>query len=54
MLSSHAYYAFKVNQLFTNYAENFFFKYLIFYACACPERRLMCNYIVLTQKRVRD
>ena len=24
MLSSHAYYAFKVNLLFTNYAENFF------------------------------
>ena len=23
MLSSHAYYAFKVNLLFTNYAENF-------------------------------
>jgi len=40
MLSSHAYYAFEVNLLFSNYAEKFIStqtKYLNFYVCACSE-----------------
>ena len=44
MLSSHAYYAFEVNLLFSNYADFFFStqtKYLIFY---CTEARQKQKY----------
>ena len=56
MLSSHACYAFEVNLLFSNYAEKIFStqtKYLIFYACACSERRPTHNCNVLMRRRVR-
>ena len=90
MLASHACYAFEVNLLVSNYAENFLvhtqnisfsivlkhdknrniilwdpilvngLPYIIGctqniqpYASACSERKSMCNYNILTQRRVR-
>ena len=51
MLSSHAYYPFEINLLFSNYAEKFIStqtKYLNFYVCACSEQRPTHNYITFS------
>ena len=55
MLSSHAYYGFEVNLLFSNYAEKMFStqtKYLIFFVCTCSEWRPTRNYNVFMWRRV--